>query len=106
MNAVPELDQILEPDEKLHVAARTSDAVLGVTDRRLVVAAPERLALAIPFHALRRIQFDIERNRPATLVIVPESPADEPQVLSIPAERYRETADALVMIGERLATAS
>jgi hypothetical protein len=28
-------------------------------------AAPTRVALAIPFEGVRRIQFDIERNRPA-----------------------------------------
>jgi len=52
---------------------------------------------------LRRIQFDVERRRPATLVLVPELPRDEPQVLAIEPERYEEVADALVIIGRRLA---
>jgi len=102
----PHVARVLEPGEEVHVAARgENDVTVAVTDRRLVVAAPERIALAIPFYGVRRIQFDIERTRPATLVIVPEMATDEPQVLSIPVDRYRETADAVVTIGERLAAA-
>jgi hypothetical protein len=102
----PHLAKALEPGEEIHITTRADDVILAVTDRRLVVAAPERVALAVPFHAVRRIQFDIERSRPATLVIVPEHAADEPQVLSIPVDRYREAADALVSIGERLAASA
>jgi hypothetical protein len=36
-------------------------------------------------------------------VIVPEMAHDEPQVLSIPPDRYAEAAEALVAIGEKLA---
>jgi len=99
----PQILQALEPGEELRLQARATEAVLAVTDRRLVVAASERVALAVPFEDLRRIQFDIERDRPATLVIVPEMAHHEPQVLSIPPERYREASDALVAIGQRLA---
>jgi hypothetical protein len=101
----PHLLAALEPGEELRHRARATDAVLAVTDRRLVVAAQERVALAVPFPSLRRIQFDIERDRPATLVIVPEMAHDEPQVLSIPPDRYAEAAEALVAIGEQLARA-
>ena len=100
----PHVLEALEPGEELHVSAQATDAVLAVTDRRLMVAARERIALAVPFQALRRIQFDIERDRPATLVIVPEMAHDEPQVLSIPPDRYVEAAEALVAIGQRLAS--
>jgi hypothetical protein len=99
----PHVLQALEPGEELAVQARATEAVIAVTDRRLVVAAAERVALAVAFQDLRRIQFDIERDRPATLVIVPEMAHHEPQVLSIPPDRYREAADALVLIGQRLA---
>jgi hypothetical protein len=99
----PSVLHVLEPGEELRVRARATEAVLAVTDRRLVVAARERIALAVPFHSLRRIQFDIERDRPATLVIVPEMAHDEPQVLSIPPDRYPEAAEALVLIGQALA---
>jgi hypothetical protein len=101
----PHVLDALEPGEELRHQARATDAILAVTDRRLVVAARDRVALAVPFQSLRRIQFDIERDRPATLVIVPEMAHDEPQVLSIPPDRYAEAADALVAIGEKLAMA-
>jgi hypothetical protein len=99
----PHVLQALEPGEELRQRARATEALLAVTNRRLVVAARERIALAVPFQSIRRIQFDIERDRPATLVIVPEMAHDEPQVLSIPPERYPEAAEALVAIGQQLA---
>jgi hypothetical protein len=93
---------LLEDGETLHVVADTTSATLLVTDRRVVVAQEDRIALDIAFAGLRRIQFDVERQRPATLVIVPEHPADEPQVLAIPPERYEAIATALTIIGRRL----
>jgi hypothetical protein len=99
----PHLVEVLDPGETVRLKARSNEAVLAVTDRRLVVAAPQRIALAVPFRDLRRIQFDIEKDRPATLVVVPEDPWHEPQVLSIAPEAYRATADALVTVGLHLA---
>jgi hypothetical protein len=92
----------LGPDERLEAAARARDVALAVSDRRLVIVERDRLALDVPFERIRRVQFDIERDRPATLVIVPEHPEDEPQVLPIPKEEYRAVADALVAIGVKL----
>ena len=102
-NFEPHVAEALEPGERVRIQARSTDAVLAVTDRRLVVASPHRIALAVPIAELRRIQFDIERHRPATLVIVPEHAAYEAQVLSIPPEHYADAADALVAIGHELA---
>jgi hypothetical protein len=95
--------ELLEPEEKLEVAARARDAVLAVTDRRVIVADEQRVALDVPFQAIRRIQFDIERRRPATVVIVPENAAHHPQVLAVPTEEYDRVAAALAVIGRRLA---
>ncbi len=95
--------KLLEPDEVLHAQASAEDAVMLVTDRRLAVARTDhRFDLDIPFEDLRRVQFDIERSRPATLVLVPESPAAPPQVLSIPPDQYEATAEALALIGQRI----
>jgi hypothetical protein len=99
----PHVAEALEPGERVRIQARSTDAVLAVTDRRLVVASPHRIALAVPIAGLRRIQFDIERHRPATLVIVPEQASYEAQVLSIPPEHYAAAAEALVAIGHELA---
>ena len=72
----------LRADEKVQVQASAGDTLVIVTDRRMTVANAERLMLDVPIENLRRIQFDIERERPATLVIVPERPENEPQVLA------------------------
>jgi hypothetical protein len=96
------LREILEPNESATALARASDTALVVSERRVLILTPDRTALDVTFDRLRRVQFDIERNRPATLVLVPEHPSDEPQVLPIPAEEYRAVAEALVQIGEKL----
>jgi hypothetical protein len=102
MTEAPHLDELLHPDETIAAEARARDARIVVTDRRVIVAAETRTALALPIEELRRIQFDIERTRPATLVLVPEEAAHEPQVLAIPHEHIRGVADALVLIAQRL----
>jgi hypothetical protein len=99
----PHLHEVLEPGEQLKYRAPASEATIAITDRRLIVAEPNRVALAVPFERVRRIQFDVERSRPATLVIVPEHPSDEAQVLTIRPDQYEATARALVAIGLELA---
>ena len=94
--------RLLDPDEQLQAHAEASDAHLVVTSRRVGVLVNDRFSLAIGFHELRRVQFDIERDRPATLVLVPDAAKDPPQVLSIPPAQYRRVGEALVLIGERL----
>jgi len=92
----------LNPDERVRAHIAVAQARILVTDRRLAVADEERLALDIEIAGLRRIQFDIERNRPATLVIVPEHPQHEPQVLAVPNEQLPAVADAIAYLGQRL----
>jgi hypothetical protein len=98
----PSLLHILQPDEALHIQARSVDSTVAITDRRLIVTSGERVELDIPYDQLRRVQFDIERGRPATLVIVPEWPTDRPQVLSIPPEEYEHAALGIGRIGQYL----
>jgi hypothetical protein len=98
----PTLLHILRPDEELHIQARSMDSVVAITDRRLIVTSGERVELDIPYEQLRRVQFDIERGRPATLVIVPEWPSDRPQVLAIPPEDYERAALGIGRIGQYL----
>jgi len=95
--------RLLDPSETVDIEARSDDAVVLVTQKRIaVVSHPDRVDLNIPFDGLRRIQFDIERRRPAVLVIVPEHPTDPPQVLSIPPEQYEVVGQALAIVGQRL----
>ncbi len=103
MNAQDPLAAVLDPDETVELVAPARQGRVIVTDRRLAVADEHRVAMHVPYESLRRIQFDIERDRPATLVIVPESPSDEPQVLAIPPEHFDAVAKALVVVGRRLA---
>jgi hypothetical protein len=94
---------LLDPDEEIRTQAAADDGVLLVTDRRLAVSLRGgRFDLDVPFEALRRIQFDIERLRPATLVIVPEHPNDPPVVLTVPPDQYEVVADALAEVGRAL----
>jgi hypothetical protein len=93
---------LLEAGESVHVMADAEGAKLVVTDRRLAVVNEDRVVLDVPFQGLRRVQFDLERQRPATFVIVPETATQEPQVLTIPPERYEEITQALALIGHRL----
>jgi hypothetical protein len=95
--------KLLKPDEQLQAVAKADEARILVTDRRVAVAVDDRIALDISIDQLRRIQFDIEKSRPATLVVVPERPSDPPQVLAVPKEHYREVAEALAVLGEMMA---
>jgi hypothetical protein len=101
----PALLHILSPDEELHVQARAIEGTLAVTDRRVVVTKEGRVTMDVPYAELRRVQFDIERERPATLVIVPESPSQPPDVLAIEVDQYENVARALTLVGRGLAAA-
>jgi hypothetical protein len=98
-----QITQLLEPGEQLHVHAEATDARMIVTDRRVAVAINDRLAMAVPYEGLRRIQFDVERDRHATLVLVPDRPTDPPQVLVIPPHQYAAVGQAIAEIGQRFA---
>lgn len=91
--------RLVGPDEETYALARADENRILVTDRRVAVGDDERVALDIPLRHLRRVQFDIERARPATLVLVPEHPADPPQILTVPVEHYEEVAQALAKLG-------
>ena len=93
---------LLRDDERVEIQARAVEASIIVTDRRLLVATDDALTVDIPFDRLRRIQFDIEKARPATLVVVPEWPSDPPQVLAVPPEQYVEVAQLLGAVGLHL----
>ena len=92
----------LKGGERIQAHARALDASVVVTNRRLVVASDSRLMLDVPFDRLRRIQFDIERARPAALVVVPEWPSDPPQVLSVQPDQYDSIAKVLTYVGVRI----
>jgi hypothetical protein len=96
------LPHILGPGEIIESQANANGAVIAVTEHRLVVVEGDGAILDIPFSELRRVQFDIERDRDATLVIVPEHISNWPRVVSVPVPALREAAIALARIGERI----
>ena len=94
--------RLLQRDERVELALEAIGAELRVTDRRLLVTDAANVRLDIPYKRLRRIEFDLEAARPASMVIVPHQPADEPQVLSVPRDQLQVAAEVLAFIGERL----
>jgi predicted ATPase len=97
-----QIEEILDPEEEIQSRTWAVGALVAITDRRLMVSTHARLALNVAISRIRRIELNIERNRLATLIIVPESPRDDPQVLSIPAEEYEAAIQAVALIGGRL----
>ena len=93
---------LLDVDEQVEHSLRSDATELRVTDRRLVVNGGVNIRLNIAFDELRRIQFDIEATRPATMVIVPHRADKFPEVLSIPRESLAEAALLLTFIAERM----
>jgi hypothetical protein len=96
------LPHILKPGEVIEGQAEASGAVIVVTEERLVVVEGNQPVLDIPFRELRRVQFDIERGRDATLVIVPEHIRNWPRIVSVPVPSLREAALVLARVGERI----
>jgi hypothetical protein len=99
-----EVIRLLQADEQLQSRARAIDGLVAVTNRRILVHSAGRIALDVPVEQLRRVQFDVERTRPATMVIVPEHPSHEPQVLGIPHDEIDAAARAVAELGKRLSS--
>lgn len=89
--------------EDIRARATADGHVLTLTDDRLTVGTGDVVRLDVPIEDIRRIQFDIERDRPATLVIVPDLPSSEPQVIMVQPEDYGGVASALVALGLTMA---
>ena len=95
--------ELLDPTEDILAQAEADDGVMLVTRRRLAVSVEAgRFHVDVPFDGLRRIELDIERRRPATLVIVPENPSDHPVVLTIAPAQHEAVAHALAVVGKSL----
>jgi hypothetical protein len=96
------LPHVLRPGEVVETQAVVEGSAIAVTRDRLIVVEGEQTLLDIPFGELRRVQFDIERGRDATLVIVPEHISNWPRIVSIPVRFLRDAAAVLARIGERI----
>ena len=89
-------------DEDVLCLIPTDGGHLLVTDERIAISHGTRVTMDLPIVAIRRIQLDIERRRPATFVIVPDSPSTEPQVVPIPSDYYDAVTAASAHIGRVL----
>ena len=105
-HALDPISDVLAPGEELRGHAPLVEGTVAVTNERLFVANGPKIAVDITWARLRRVQLDIERQRPATLVVVPEWPSDPPQVLSVPPASYRSVTNLIAVIAERLAAES
>jgi hypothetical protein len=92
----------LAPSEAVLVATTTERALVALTERRFIVREADRVALDLAIEDIRRVQFDVERGRPATFAIVPHSPMKEPQVLAVPIERLDAVSRIIAIMGQRL----
>jgi hypothetical protein len=95
--------RVIEADEQIERFVQAEDMTVVVTDRRVAVGSADRVELNVPFEGLRRIQFDVERTRPATLVLVPEHWSDVAQVITVQPGDLEEVAHAVAVVGKRLA---
>ena len=96
------LPHILQPGEVVERQAHADGFLIAVTPHRIIVTDGSRPVMDLPFGELRRIQFDLERGRDATLVMVPEHIWNEPRVFSVPTANVTETALTLGLIGQRM----
>lgn len=81
------------------------DAIGGrlvLTDRRVVVSEHGVITLDVPIDNLRLVEFDLESQRPARVIIVPARPTDPPRELAIEPQQYDEVASLLAELGPRI----
>ena len=96
-----QLLQEIAPEDIL-AQANADGHVVIVTEDVLRVGSGDVIKLHVPIGDVRRIQFDIERDRPATLVIVPDAPEDEPQVIMVDPVDYEGVGHALAVLGMKM----
>jgi hypothetical protein len=100
----PSVLHLLRPGEEIQHATSAGRALLAVTTHRIAIVEDGHTIMDIALDDIRRIQFDIEKTRPATLVIVPDRLADAPQVLMVMPDEYPAVVAALVTVGLALAS--
>jgi hypothetical protein len=99
------LHAALDGDE-IRVRGHATNGAFAVTDRRLLVSGDRGLLLNVPFGTIRRVQFDLELGRPASIAFVSNDPRDEPVLLNVPPEQYAAVSELLLAIGRQLSALS
>ncbi len=98
----PALFDALRPGEQVVEVVQVDGATLILTTDRVAVGADKRVQFDVRIAGLRRIQFDIEAQRPATLSIVPESAGTEPSILTVMPHAFDDVARMLAYVGAQL----
>ena len=91
------------PDATPKARVEAVEASVILTDDEVAVADERRVAMSVPIERLRRVEFGIEKGRPVTLILVPDSPSQSPQVLTIPQDQYEAMSTFLVALAGKIA---
>jgi hypothetical protein len=102
----PALFAKLRSGEAVEIVVKVDGATLIVTSDRLAVGVDGALTFDVRIAGLRRLQFDIEPDPPATLSIVPESATKEPQILAVLPHAYDDVSRAITFVGHKMAVIS
>jgi hypothetical protein len=82
---------------------QASEATVTLTEDRIDVRIGRRLRMTAAIDGLRRIEFGIEKGQPVTLILVPDSPDQTPQILTIPTDQYEAVATLLLTLAREIA---
>lgn len=89
-----------DPDPAIVEAA---EATVILSEDRIDVATGRGLRMSAAIDGLRLVEFGIEKGRPVTLILVPESPDQAPQILTIPTDQYEAVAKVLLALAHEIA---
>lgn len=96
------MDNQAHPDPAIVEAA---EATVILSEDRIDVATGPRLQMSAAIDGLRLVEFGIEKGRPVTLILVPDSPDQTPQILTIPTDQYEAVAKILLSLAREIAEA-
>lgn len=94
--------RLLGRDEVVRGVLNGIGGRLVITDRRVVITENGVITLDVSIDNLRLVEFDLESQRPATVIIVPEHPRDPPRQLAIEPHQFDEVASVLAQLGPRI----
>ncbi len=92
----------LHDDELLRLWTRVDGAVIGVTDRRIIVQDEAGDATELPLGHISRVSLSVERAGPGVLVFFPSDLALQPHVMSVPRGQMQSTGRLVGYIGDLL----
>ena len=100
---------VIEREDPIKRHLGSDEAVLGIvhgtygrlilTDLRVLLTENGQITLDVPIGQVRLVELDVEQQRPARVIIVPESPLDAPRELAIEPQQYDEVASVLQQLG-------